>query len=83
MEGMRISVKVEKPNNYDNSKGCNINTWLFQVQEHLNLTIILERGHIVYATLVLHRNAALWWWELCESNHRPTNWEDFCRVLHE
>ena len=46
MEGMRISVKVEKPDNYDGGKRCDINTWLFQVREHLNLTVILERGQI-------------------------------------
>ena len=31
MEGMRIGVKVEKPENYDGSKGRNLDTWLFQV----------------------------------------------------
>ena len=31
MEGMRIGVKVEKPDNYDGSKGCNLDMWLFQV----------------------------------------------------
>ena len=35
MDGMRIRVKVEKPENYDGSKGRNLDTWLFQVQEHL------------------------------------------------
>ena len=31
MEGMRINIKVEKPDNYNSSKGRNIDTWLFQV----------------------------------------------------
>ena len=31
MKGMRISVKVEKPDNYNGNKGSDINTWLFQV----------------------------------------------------
>ena len=35
MEGMRIRVKVEKPENYDGSKGCDFDMWLFQVQEQL------------------------------------------------
>ena len=35
MDGMRIGVKVEKPENYDGSKGRDLDTWLFQVQEHL------------------------------------------------
>ena len=35
MDGMRIGVKVEKPENYDRSKGRDLDTWLFQVQGHL------------------------------------------------
>ena len=29
MDGMRIRVKVEKPENYNGSKGCGLDTWLF------------------------------------------------------
>ena len=83
MEDLRISFKVEKPNNYDGSKGRDIDTWLFHVREHLNLTIVPERGHVPYATSLLCKNAVLWWPELCESNHYPGNWEEFCRGLCE
>ena len=60
MEGMRIGVKVEKPENYDGSKGRDLDTWLFQVQEHLQLTVILVRGHVPYAASLLRGSAALW-----------------------
>ena len=60
MEGMRIRVKVKKPENYDGSKGRNLDTWLFQVQEHLQLTVIPVRGHVPYAASLLRGNAALW-----------------------
>ena len=40
MEGMRIRVKIEKPKNYGGSKGRDLDTWLFQVHEHLQLTVI-------------------------------------------
>ena len=53
MEGMRIGVKVEKPENYDGSKGRDLDTWLFQVQEHLQLTVIPVRGHVPYAASLL------------------------------
>ena len=56
---MHISVKVEKPENYDGSKERDVNTWLFQVREHLDLTVIQEWGHIPYAASLLHGNAAL------------------------
>ena len=83
MEGMRIGVKVEKPDNYDSSKGCDLDMCLFQVREHLNLMVIPERGNILYAASLLWGNAALWWRELSESNNRPATWDEFCRVLQE
>ena len=83
MDGMWIGVKVEKPENYDGSKGCDLDLWLFQVQEHLQITVIPVRGHVPYAVLLLRGNATLWWRELCEANNRPTTWNDFCRLLHE
>ena len=83
MEGMCIGVKVEKLENYDGSKGCDLDTWLFQVQEHLQLTVIPIRGHVPYAASLLRGNAALWWRELCQANNRLATWDDFCRLLHE
>ena len=53
LEVMHIGVNVEKPENYDGSKQNNLDTWLFQAQEHLNLIVILEKGHVPYAVLVL------------------------------
>ena len=70
MDGMRIGVKVEKPENYNGSKGRDLDMWLFQVQEHLQLIVILVRGHVLYATSLLRGNVALWWHELCEANYR-------------
>ena len=78
-----MGVKVEKPEVYDGDKSRNLDTWLFQVREHLNLTVIPERGHVPYAVSLLRGNAALWWHETCEGNRRPATWEDFCRVLRE
>ena len=49
-EGMRFAVKVEKPNNYDGGKHRDIDTWLFQGQEHLNSMNIPQCGHVAYAT---------------------------------
>ena len=57
--------------------------WLFQVQEHLQLTVIPVRGHVPYAASLWTGNATLWWRELCEANNRVTTWDDFCRLLRE
>ena len=83
MDSMQIGVKVEKPENYDGRKGRDLDTWLFQVQEHLQLTVIPVRGHVPYAASLLRGNAALWWHELYEANKRPTTWDDFCHLLRE
>ena len=62
--GMRLSIKVEKPENYDGSKGRDLDTWIFQAREHLDLTVIPEWGHVPYATPLLWGNVVLWWHEL-------------------
>ena len=72
-EGMHIGVKVEKPKNYNGSKGHDVDTLLFEVQEHLDLTVIPKWGHFLYAASLLHGNVALQWRELCERNHHHRN----------
>ena len=66
---MDLSVKVEKPENYDGDKVKDLDTWLFQVCEHLELLTIPSRGHVPYAASLLRGNATLWWQEACEVNH--------------
>ena len=83
LEGMRLGLKVEKADMYGGTKGRDPDTWLFQVREHLNLTIIPKQGHVSYVASLLCGNATLWWHKTCEANHRPAMWEDFCRVLCE
>ena len=41
-EGMCIGVKAKKLETYSGEKGHDLHTWLFQVREHLNITLILE-----------------------------------------
>ena len=40
LDGMRIGVKVEKPETYSGEKTRDLDTWLFQVREHLDITTI-------------------------------------------
>ena len=82
-EGMRFNIKVEKPETYDGDKARDLDTWLFQVREHLELSNIPMGGRVAYAASLLRSNAALWWREACEANRRPATWEDFCRVIRE
>ena len=53
------------------------------MREHLDLATIPATGHVAYAASLLRGNAALWWREACEAQHRPATWDDFCRVIRE
>ena len=53
MEGMRIGIKVEKPETYSGEKTRDLDTWLFQVCKHLDITTIPARGHVPYAASLL------------------------------
>ena len=82
-EGMRIGVKVEKSETYSGEKTRDLDTWLFQVRKHLDITTIPVRGHVPYAASLLRGNATLWWRETCEGHRRPAMWDDFCRMLRK
>ena len=83
LDGMRVNVKVEKPEQYDGDKAKDLDIWLFQVHEHLELSTVPARGHVPYAASLLRGNAALWWREVCEANQRLATWDGFCRELRE
>ena len=59
VEGMRIGVKVEKPETYSGEKTRDLDTWLFQVCKHLDITIVPTRGHVPYMASLLGGNTAL------------------------
>ena len=82
-EGMRYNIKVEKPETYDGDKARDLDTWLFQVREHLDLSTVPANGRVAYAASLLRSNAALWWREACEANRRPANWDEFCRQIRD
>ena len=83
LDGMRIGVKVEKPETYSREKTRDLDTWLFQVHEHLDITAIPVRGHVLYVASLLRGNVALWWRETCEGHRQPAMWDDFCWMLRE
>ena len=67
---MRVGVKVGKPETYDGGKHHNVNTWVFQIQEHLKLTNLPDRFR---AASLLRDNATMWRRELGESDHGLNN----------
>ena len=58
-DGMRIGVKVEKPETYSGEKTRDLDTWLFQVREHLDIMTIPARGHVPYVASLLRGNTVL------------------------
>ena len=78
---MRVSVKAENPENYDGDKVKDLDTWLFPVHEHLELSTVPAGAYVAYAASLIRGNAAMWWREACEAHRRPATWEDFCRAL--
>ena len=81
LDGTHLSVKVEKPENYEGDKAKDLDTWLFQVREHLELSTVPTGAYVAYAASLLRGDIAMWWREACEPHRRPTTWEDFCRAL--
>ena len=67
-EGMRFNLKVEKPETYDGDKARDLDTWLFQVREHLELSTVPMGGRVMYTASLLRGNAALWWKEASKAN---------------
>ena len=67
-KGVRLNIKVEKPDTYDGDKAKDLDTWLFQVREYLALSTVPQRGHVPYAASLLRGNATLWSREACEAN---------------
>ena len=81
MENVRIGVKMERPDYFYGSKDQDVDTWLFQVHEHLDITVIPKCGQVPYAISLFRGNAPFWWREICEDNNRPGNWNDFCCAM--
>ena len=44
MENVCIGVKMERPDYFYGNKDQDVDTWLFQVREHLDITVIPESG---------------------------------------
>ena len=72
-----MGLKVEKPETFDGAKHRDVNTWLFQVAEHMSLTRIPADSQVGYAASLLRGHAAMWWREICESGNRLDSWESF------
>ena len=79
----RFGVKMERPDYFDGGKLQDVDTWLFQVREHLNMVMMPDAATVPYAASLFRGNAALWWRERCENALRPANWHEFAAALRE
>ena len=76
-------MKLERPDYFEGGKLQDVDTWLFQVREHLTMTTMPEPAQVPYAASLFRGNAALWWRERCEDALRPANWHEFAAALRE
>ena len=83
MQNVPLGIKMERPDYFEGNKLQDVDTWLFQVFEHLTITRLPEGSHIPYAASLFRGNAALWWREVCENAQRPVNWNAFCDAVRE
>ena len=83
MQNVPLGIKMERPDYFEGNKLQDVDTWLFQVQEHLTITRLPEASHIPYAASLFRGNAALWWREVCQNAQRPGNWNAFCDAVRE
>ena len=79
--GQPFGIKMERPDYFEGGKHQDVDTWVFQVQEHLNMTRLPTATHVSYAASLFRGNAALWWRELCQEGNRPANWNEFVAAL--
>ena len=79
--GMNMGVKLERPEAFEGAKHQDVDTWLFQVGEHLRMLNIPAPSQVAYAASLLRGNAAMWWRERCEAGVRPADWDAFCATL--
>ena len=76
-----MGMKIEKPEIYDGAKHCDIDTWLFQVDEHMSLIRVPANSRVGYGTSLLRGNVVMWWRDVCESGSRLDDWDEFKRSL--
>ena len=50
---MHFNVKVKIPETYDGDKTKDLDIWLFQVREHLEISTVPVCGHVTYAASLL------------------------------
>ena len=79
--GQPFSIKMERPDYFEGGKHQDVYTWVFQVQEHLNMTRLPTPTHVSYAASLFRGNAALWWRELCQEGNPSATWNEFVAAL--
>ena len=77
----RFGVKMERPDYFEGDRHQDVDTWLFQVREHLDIVRMPEDSKVPYAASLFRGNTALWWRELCENADRPADWDEFAAEI--
>lgn len=78
-------AKISPPNQYTGETNSNVNAWLFQMEQYLdNTAVVNDHLRISYASSYLKESAFQWWYHLVEKEHRrPNTWEEFQHLIRE
>ena len=79
--GPQMGVKMERPEAFDGAKHQDVDTWLFQVDEHMRMVNVPADRQVAYAASLLRGNAAMWWRERCEAGERAADMLHFTAEL--
>ncbi len=79
------SLKPSKPDVYEGKRDAlAVNSWIYQVETYLNLLVmsnpelnLTEEMKVQYASTLLKKNAANWYYMKVHSNNIPQTWEEF------
>jgi hypothetical protein len=60
-KAQRLSVKVPQPPYFEGNNKVNIDIWLFEVQQYLDLVQVPSEQRVAWAGTLLRESAATWW----------------------
>ena len=85
------TIKPTKPDVYDGKRdGLTVNTWLYQVELYLNLVQLNnpelnvdDNMKISFASSLLKKNAASWWYMKYQAGVAPGQWDAFKQAVKD
>ena len=59
--GLPLGFKPAKPDTFTGKRGESLDSWLFQVEQYMDLCQLQQATRVQYTTTLLKDNAMVWW----------------------